>query len=113
MVIVSTSEFRDNQRKYFDLAENEKVLVRRGKKYINLFVTEKPDNSSMFSEQWLKDFFSIPAEYRCNPLDISPSGDLFFADKRNIERLDKAIEQARNGKVKKLSKEAQKELFSL
>ena len=112
MVIVSTSEFRDNQRKYFDLAEEEKVLIRRGKKYINLFVTQKPDNSSM-SESWLKEFFAIPAEYRCNPFEISPSGDLFYADKRNIEHLDKAIEQVRKGKVKKLSKEAQKELFSL
>ena len=71
MVIVSTKEFRDSQKKYFDLAEDEKVLVKRGKKYINLFVTET----------WINDFLSIPAEYRCNPFDISPSGDLFWADK--------------------------------
>jgi hypothetical protein len=44
MLIVSTKEFRNNQRKYFDLAE-KKVLVRRGKKYINLFVTNEPDNN--------------------------------------------------------------------
>ena len=45
MVIVSTREFRDKQKKYFDLAEEERVLIKRGKKYINLFVTDEPDNN--------------------------------------------------------------------
>jgi len=112
MVIVSTTEFRDNQRKYFDIAEKEKVLVKRGKKYINLFVTDKPDANSI-SETWVKEFLSIPAKYRCNPFELSPSGDLFFADKRNIEHLNNALEQARKGKVVKLSKEAQRELLNL
>ncbi len=31
----------------------------------------------------------IPEEYRCDPYEISPSGDPFFADKRNVEALDK------------------------
>jgi hypothetical protein len=36
----------------------------------------------------------IPPEYFCNPYDISPSGDMFWADRRNVEELKKAIEAA-------------------
>jgi len=88
MVIVSTKEFKDKQKKYFDLAEEERVLIKRGKKYINLFVTDEPDNN-LANETWTKEFLSIPEEFRCNPFDISPSGDLFWADKRNVEYVQK------------------------
>lgn len=94
MVIVSTSEFRDRQKKYFDLAENGKVSIKRGNKYINLFVTDEPNNN-FISEVWVKEFFSIPEEYRCNPFDYSPSGDLYWADKRNVEYVEKNIAQSR------------------
>ena len=101
MVIVSTREFRDNQKKYFDIAEEEKVLVKRGRKYINLFVTDSPDSSTL-SEAWVKGFFSIPPEHRCNPYEMSPSGDLFWADKRNVESVEKQIaisqQQMKEGK---------------
>jgi len=91
MVIVSSREFRDNQNKYFDLAEEEKVFVKKGKKYINLNVTDEPDND-LDNESWLKNFFSIPSKYRCNPFEMSPSGDLFWADKRNVEYVQEKIE---------------------
>jgi len=101
MVIVSSREFRDRQKKYLDLAEEEKVLIRRGKKYINLFVTKEPDNNFL-DETWAKGFFSIPSEFRCNPFDMSPSGDLFYADKRNVEYVKKHIaiseQQIKEGK---------------
>jgi hypothetical protein len=34
----------------------------------------------------------IPMEYRCDPFEISQSGDLFWADKRNVEKVKKALE---------------------
>lgn len=49
----------------------------------------------------------IPEEYRCDPFDVSPSGDPFFADKRNLEKIDKAKE----GTIFKMSIEDQKVLF--
>ena len=101
MVIVSTREFRDKQKKYFELAEEETVVVKRGNKYINLFVSDDPDNN-LISETWVREFFSIPEEFRCNPYDMSPSGDLFYADKRNVEYVKKHIaiseQQYREGK---------------
>jgi hypothetical protein len=33
----------------------------------------------------------IPEEFRCDPYEISPSGDPFFADKRNVEALDRIL----------------------
>lgn len=40
----------------------------------------------------------IPEQYRCNPYEISPSGDPFFADKRNVEYVRKCAESAANEK---------------
>jgi len=33
----------------------------------------------------------IPEQYRCDPYEISPSGDPFFADKRNVEKLNSIL----------------------
>ena len=38
----------------------------------------------------------IPEEYRCDPYEISPSGDPFFADKRNVEYVRKRLEEPVN-----------------
>jgi hypothetical protein len=34
----------------------------------------------------------IPREYRCDPYEIGQSGDVFWANKRNVEKVKKAIE---------------------
>ena len=108
MKVITTREIVRQTKTYFELAEKERVLVKRGKKYVNLIVTDEPD-TKFVNENWIKEFMSIPAEYRVNPFEVSSSGDLFFADIRNLEHIDKA----RKGQVKTLSKEEQKELFSL
>ena len=38
----------------------------------------------------------IPEEYRCDPYETSPSGDPFFADKRNVEYVRKRLEEPVN-----------------
>lgn len=108
MKIITTREIRKDTKAFFELAEKERVVIKRGKKYVNLIVTDEPD-TKFISKSWFKEFMSIPAEYRVDPFDVSPSGDLFFADKRNLEHIDKA----RKGEVKELSKEEQKKLFDL
>ena len=59
-ITISPSEFRNNQKKYFDMAEHTRVFVKRGRKLIELVVS---DGISL------------------NP---SPSGDPWFDDPRNI-----------------------------
>ena len=112
MRVITTREIVRQAKTYFDLAETERVVVKRGGKYVNMIITDSPDKVFL-DEDWIQEYFSIPAEYRCNPFDISPSGDIFWADKRNVEKLEKSIQQSKEGKVKRLTRETQKEFFGL
>jgi antitoxin (DNA-binding transcriptional repressor) of toxin-antitoxin stability system len=129
MIVISTRDFRTNQTKFLDMANNGEDIVLKSRrngsfklvpvaventvidelrnKVENLVVTDDPD-TKLFSENYLKEFMSIPAAFRVNPFDVSPSGDLFFADRRNLEH----IEKAKNSKIRTLSKEEQKKLLS-
>lgn len=83
MRIVTSREFRDNQKKYFDMVDNkEQVIVKRSKNRAYKLVPVSEDDM----------LFDIPKKYRVNPYEVSPSGDVFWADKRNVEKLRKAIE---------------------
>ena len=108
MKVITTREMVRHAKDIFEMAEQERVAIKRGNKYINLIVTEDP-GTEFITENWIKEFMSIPAEYRVNPFDVSPSGDIYFADKRNVEY----IKNARTGRVITLSEEEEKALFSL
>jgi len=83
MKIVTSREFRDHQKKYFDMVDKkEQVIVKRSKNRAYKLVPVTEDDM----------LIEIPEEYRCDPYEISPSGDLFWADKRNVEIVKKAIE---------------------
>ena len=83
MKIVTSREFRDHQKKYFDMVDNkEQVIVKRSKNRAYKIVPVTDDDM----------LIEIPEEYRCDPYEISPSGDLFWADRRNLEIVKKAIE---------------------
>jgi hypothetical protein len=89
MRIVTSSEFRDNQKKCFDMADNnEQVVVKRRNKAYKLVPVSDDD---MVVE--------IPKEYRQDPYKISPGGDMFWADERNVEKVKKAIEKKGDIKV--------------
>ena len=82
MKIVTSREFRDNQKKIFDMVDNkEQVVVKRSKNRAYKLVPVSEDDMLV----------EIPKEYRCDPYEISPSGDMFWADKRNVEIVKKAI----------------------
>ena len=106
MLVISSREFRNNQAQYFDLVdEREHVIIQRGKnKAYRLLPIGKDDYVT-----------HIPEEYLCNPFDISPSGDMFWADKRNVEKLEKTLEQAekdiKEGKYTTIHNEEELEQF--
>lgn len=82
MKIVTSREFRDNQKRYLDLVDNnEQVIVKRKNRVYKILPVTDDDM-----------LLDIPKEYRCDPYKISPSGDVFWADKRNVEKVKKAIE---------------------
>ena len=106
MRIITTREIVRQTKTYFELAETERVAVKRGNKYIIMVVANTPDKVFL-DEEWIKSYLEIPVEYRCNPFDISPSGDIFWADKRNVEQLKKSVEayeqQIKKDEVTKVS----------
>lgn len=73
-ITISPTELRANQKKYFDMAENTRVFVKRGRKLIELVIS---DGISM------------------NP---SPSNDPWFDDPRNIAELSRRIKEYEAGK---------------
>lgn len=93
MKVITTREIRSETKTYFELAEKERVAVKRGNKFVNLIVSDDP-NKTYVDEDWVKGFLAIPDEYRCNPFDISPSGDLFWADSRNVEKVKAGIAES-------------------
>ena len=82
MKIVTSREFRDHQKKYFEMVDNnEQVIVKRKNRAYKLVPVSDDDM-----------LVNIPKEFRCDPYKISPSGDMFWADRRNVEIVKKAIE---------------------
>ncbi|MDR3218707.1 MAG: hypothetical protein LBU22_06960 [Dysgonamonadaceae bacterium] len=51
MKIITTREIRNNTKTYFEMAENERVSIKRGKKFVNLVVGKSPDEVYL-SENW-------------------------------------------------------------
>jgi antitoxin YefM len=90
MLVISSRTFRDSQKKYFDLAKKERVIIKRKDEYMELVPRGNviPDNPS-------------------------PSNDPWFNDPRNIEALNYSLEQAKNGQTTILTKDRQKELLDL
>lgn len=90
MLVISSRTFRDSQKKYFDLAKRERVIIKRKDEFMELVPRGNviPDNPS-------------------------PSNDPWFNNPMNIEALNHSIEQAKNGQTVTLTEAKQKELFSL
>lgn len=73
MLVISSREFRDNQKKYFDSVDNgEQVIVQRGK-----------DRS-----------------YKLVPVTES---DVCMSEEKFYEKIDRSIRQAGEGKVLRVS----------
>ncbi len=82
MKIITSREFRNHQKKYFEMVDNnEQIIVKRKNRAYKLVPVNDDDM-----------LVDIPKEFRCDPYEVSPSGDMFWADKRNVEKVKKAIE---------------------
>ena len=72
MRIITSREFRENQKNYFDLAESERIIIHRGK-------NRKP--------------------VLLMPIDESEETDIYFSDPAVLAAIKKGIEDVKNGKV--------------
>lgn len=46
----------------------------------------------LFSSDELKEFFNIPEEYRCNPFIYNSEGKIFYADRRNVDKVESFLD---------------------
>ncbi|MDL2255959.1 prevent-host-death protein [Parabacteroides sp. OttesenSCG-928-K15] len=76
MIVVSSREFRDNQKKFFDLAEEQRVIIKRKNQFLELV-----------------------SHGNVIPESISPSNDPYFDDPRNIADINAGMQEAKEGKA--------------
>ena len=76
MRIITSREFRENQKTYFDLAETERVIIHRGKNRKPVLLT---------------------------PLDESAETDIFFSDPAALTSIKQGVEDVKAGKITRIS----------
>ena len=88
MTTVSSRVFLENPTHYFNLARKESVAVKRGKMLFRIMPEPQVEN-------------------------LSPSGDPYWADPRNVAELERRLKLRREGKMNYtvLTPEKQKEWF--
>ena len=94
MIILSGKEFRTNMMKYFTEANGDDFIVKthdHGAFKVKIEPVELELENAIFK---------IPAEFRRNPYEISPSGDPFFADQRNIDMIEERLKEIESGEAK-------------
>lgn len=84
MQIVTSSEFRSNQKKFLELAIQEPVLIKRGDYILELKLKEE-----------------------------ETINDTWFENKQNITMLEEGIAEARDGKTISLSEKEIKKMLGL
>jgi len=72
MRIITTREFRENQKSYFDLAEKERVIVHRGKNKKPVLLT---------------------------PIEESEESDIYFSNFNVIASILRGIEDLKEGRL--------------
>ena len=72
MRIISTREFRENQKSYFDLAEKERIIIHRGNNRKPVLLT---------------------------PIEESEETDMYFSDPAVIASIKQGIEDVKKGKI--------------
>lgn len=88
MIVVTSKEFQENQKKFLNLAEAQRVIIKRKKQFVELM-----PRGNVITES------------------LSPSNDPYFDDSRNVKAILKAEEQVRNKQIVKLTSELLEEVF--
>lgn len=65
----------------------ERIEKNKRQRLIN-----SPNFVELFTSKELNEFFNIPEEFRCNPYLHNTEGKMFYADIRNIEKLERHLE---------------------
>lgn len=79
---ITEKQFKQSIDAYLEQAIDEPIQIEIDN---NLLYLSTIQNINIIDNVWIKEFMAIPEEFRVNPFDISDSGDLYWADKRNVE----------------------------
>lgn len=91
MIVVSSRDFRTNMMSYFMESNGDDFIVKtrdHGSFKVSIKPVKREDA-----------ILNIPPEFRRDPYEISPSGDPFFADQRNIDMIEKRLKEAESGEA--------------
>ena len=79
MTIISSREFRDNQKKYFDLADqNEQIIVQRGKDKAYVIVPLNDADRLSVNNELIQTVQEAEVEYRRHKTTrIKDDGDIW------------------------------------
>ena len=87
---ITEKEFKKNIYAVLEEAIDEPIQIELVNNTLYLSTIH---NINIIDNEWLKEFMAIPEEFRINPFDISDSGDLYWADKRNVDGVKKIINE--------------------
>lgn len=85
---ITEIQFKHNVDAFLEQATDETIQIETQSNTLYLSTIQ---NTNIIDKEWLKEFMAIPEEFRINPFEISYSGDLYWADKRNVEGVKKII----------------------
>jgi len=87
---ITEKEFKQNINAVLEQATDEPIQIELLNNTLYLSTIR---NTNILDNEWVKEFMAIPEEFRINPFEISDSGDLYWADKRNVDGIKKIINE--------------------
>jgi len=85
---ITEIQFKHNVDAFLEQATDEPIQIELVNNTLYLSTIH---NTNVIDNEWVKEFMAIPEEFRINPFEISDSGDLYWADKRNIDGVKASI----------------------
>lgn len=79
---IAEKQFKLNIDAFLEQAKDEPIQIEIENNTLYLSTIQ---NINIIDNDWIKEFMAIPEEFRINPFEISDSGDLYWADRRNVE----------------------------
>lgn len=85
---ITEKQFKQNIDTFLEEATEEPIQIEIDN---NTLYLSTIDNLQIIDNEWGKEFMAIPEEFRINPFEISDSGDLYWADRRNVQAVKASI----------------------
>lgn len=85
---ITEIQFKHNVDAFLEQATDETIQIETESNTLYLSTIQ---NTNIIDKEWVKEFMAIPEEFRINPFEISDSGDLYWADKRNVDGVKASI----------------------